>query len=105
MAPRKLGYALTEQAQYEEAAKALEGARKLAPNDSDRSNGLAEVYLRQGIKLQQALALTEHSVRNKKKITNQFLARYTTAELLGNRAEELPTLQKHTSQFRRTMIY
>jgi tetratricopeptide (TPR) repeat protein len=89
------GYALTEQAQYEEAAKALEGARKLAPNDSDRSNGLAEVYLRQGIKPQQALALTEHSIRSKKKIANQFLARYTTAELLGNRAWALALAGQH----------
>jgi tetratricopeptide (TPR) repeat protein len=81
-----LGYALTEQAQYEEAIKAFEGAILITPSDSDRPNGLAEVYLRQGSEPHQALALTERSIRNKKKIANQYLARYATAELLGNRA-------------------
>ncbi len=82
-----LAYALTEQARYDEAITAFEGAIELGPQASDRPNGLAEVYLRQGIEPHKALALVEHSLKNKKRrFVEQYFVRYATGEVLGNRA-------------------
>jgi hypothetical protein len=82
-----LGYALTEQNRYTEAATAFEDGLAFDLKDSDRLTALAEVYMRQGIEPQRALDLTDRSLKHKQPaIINRLFMRNSIGELRANRA-------------------
>jgi tetratricopeptide (TPR) repeat protein len=90
-----LGHALLEQARYEEALHTLARAAKKSagmqfPGDFHTYNGLAEVYLRQGIEPGRALELLEYTLAQKSGASKEYIP-FT----LANRAWALASMGCH----------
>jgi uncharacterized protein HemY len=92
-----LGYALLEQQRYGESIQAFEGSIEINPESAGPYSGLAEVYLRQGIRPERALELMEKALEHK---LRSYLARCTDqqrlGEMWGNHAWALAMLGRHT---------
>jgi tetratricopeptide (TPR) repeat protein len=92
-----LGYALLEQQRYGEAIQAFEGSIEIIPESAGPYSGLAEVYLRQGIKPERALELMEKALEHKlRSRQTRRTDLYRLGKMWGNHAWALAMLGQHT---------
>ncbi|HKW97450.1 MAG TPA: tetratricopeptide repeat protein [Bryobacteraceae bacterium] len=82
-----LGYVLLELGRYDEAARSLDEVIKLQPHRAVPYSTRAEIYLRQGIEPERALALLDKGIQNKTGSEQQRrVDRHVLGYLFANRA-------------------
>jgi len=90
-----LGAVLLALGRFKEATAAYEGAAKIYPQYSSAQNGLAEVWLRQGLEPQRALLLVDTALQLKQRDARRRNAdRHMLAHMSANRAQALAMMRQ-----------
>lgn len=93
-----LAEALMGQGRYREALQAYEGAQQIRPDRGSPYIGLAEVYLRQGIEPERALALAEQALACKQRTRwTRNVDRYMLGQMWADKAWALALLGRHAA--------